>query len=127
MNSARGRIAVIALLVHEEESPAGLSSPGDEVMVLHERGDLLDVDRLGPEEKEFLGVNKVPVQQSAIIRVKDMVVQGNIGVLGKVAALVLQLALLDGHNFLLHLLRSSFGCCLSGRGFGDVLRGICEM
>ena len=58
--------SLVALLAVEEETLSGLSSPRGNVvgnicnLVGLERGDRLDIDGLGTEPEESLGVDEVP-------------------------------------------------------------------
>lgn len=60
VNGAGGSSLVGALLVDEKQSLASLGCPGSEVVVLQQCGDLLNIDGLGTEPEELLGVDKVP-------------------------------------------------------------------
>lgn len=60
MDSASRGGLVGALLGVEKETLASLGSPGREVVILGKRGDLFEIDRLGAEEEELLGVEEVP-------------------------------------------------------------------
>lgn len=60
VDSAGGGSLVGTLLVHKEQSLAGLACPGSEVVILQQRRDLLDIDGLGAEPEKLLGVDEVP-------------------------------------------------------------------
>lgn len=59
-DGASGRRLVLALLVEEQQTLAGLAGPCGEVVVLQQRGHLLGVDGLRAEPEELLGVDEVP-------------------------------------------------------------------
>lgn len=69
MDGANGS-SLVALLVEEEETLAGLSSPGSDVvgnigdLVGLERADGLEVDGIGAEPEELLVVEEVPAEKS---------------------------------------------------------------
>lgn len=94
------------------------------MVVLQQGRDLLGLDGLGAEPKELLGVDEVPAR----LFVSDCVAQTTASkmmlrryVLGEVAALVLELAVLDGLGLLLGLLLGLFLGLLLHRGGGGGL------
>lgn len=124
MDGASRSSLVGALLVHEKETLAGLGSPSGKVVVLDEGRDFLHIDRVGAEEEELLGVEKVPKRRESAIspvwrssRARRRLT--GVSVLRKVAALVLQLASLNRHD----LLRSLGDSVGGGRGLGGGLGG----
>lgn len=59
-DGAGRRRLVLALVVEEQQTLAGLAGPCGKVVVLQQRGHLLGVDGLGAEPEELLGVDEVP-------------------------------------------------------------------
>ena len=116
----RGRLL---LLAEEQQTLAGLRSPRSDVMrnignlVGLERANSLDINGIGAEPKELLGVNQVPLTALArcfppVDTVTNLHVLGEVGTL----ALVRKLALLNGLHLLLLLGLLCGGGRLGGLG-----------
>lgn len=71
VDSAGGGSLVGALLVDEKQSLAGLARPGSEMVILKQRGDLLNINGLGAKPKELLGVDKVPGASQHVFQPKS--------------------------------------------------------
>lgn len=95
------------------------------MVVLQQRGRLLGVDGLGAEPEELLGVDEVPGAWLATCLTSCLPRPWRMcDILGEVAALVLELAILDGLGLLLRLLGCWCGSIrLSSRSLGGRLLG----
>lgn len=91
-------------------------------MVLQQRRHLLGVNGLGAEPEELLGVHEVP--EGSGLAIMKTTLERRCYILGEVAALVLELAVLDGLGLLLlFLLGGRCGSLLNSGGLGGNLRG----